>query len=108
MNQPGCSDTTEPFALRVIGDTMLPEFKDGHIIIVDPSHPLCDGAYAVIEYAGEVLFGLFSNKNSTPTLHYLNTDQAPLELSGPFRAKGVVVQRSNGRRRDIKHYEYAI
>ncbi|MDH5326530.1 MAG: S24 family peptidase [Gammaproteobacteria bacterium] len=106
MALPGCSDTTEPFALRVVGDSMLPEFHDGHIIIVDPSHPLCDGAYAVLEYEGEVLFGLYSRQNSQHTLRHLNSSDAPVSLNGPFEVKGVVVQRSTGRRRDLKHYEY--
>jgi SOS-response transcriptional repressor LexA len=26
----------EPFALRVIGDSMAPEFQDGCIIVIDP------------------------------------------------------------------------
>ena len=30
-----CS-ASEPFALRVIGNDMSPEFEDGHVIIVDP------------------------------------------------------------------------
>jgi len=41
MEQTGCSsETTEPYALRVIGDSMSPEFEDGHIIVVDPGYPL--------------------------------------------------------------------
>ncbi len=33
---PGHCGASEPFALRVMGDDMAPEFRDGHIIIVDP------------------------------------------------------------------------
>ena len=29
----------EPYALRVIGDSMEPEFLEGHILIIDPAMP---------------------------------------------------------------------
>ena len=106
MSEPGCSNTTEPFALRVVGDSMAPEFLDGHIIIVDPSHPLCHGAFTVLEYAGEILFGLFTNKQGREQLEHLNNPDGTVALEGPYSVKGVVVQRSSGRRRNIKHYEY--
>ena len=32
----GCA-ASEPFALRVLGDSMLPEFAEGAIIIIDPA-----------------------------------------------------------------------
>ena len=105
MNQPGCSNTTEPFALRVIGEDMAPEFQDGHIIIVDPSHPLCNDAYVVLEYQGEILFGLYNDRGQQ-TLSQLNSPAQPIVLEQPFSLKGVVIQRSSGRRRNIKHYEY--
>ena len=38
---------SEPFALRVIGDDMLPEFEDGHIIIIDPGGHVKDGCFVV-------------------------------------------------------------
>ena len=38
----------EPFALRVIGDTMAPEFNDGCIIIIDPSGVVKDGSYVLV------------------------------------------------------------
>lgn len=104
MNQ-GCS-AAEPFALRVIGDNMLPEFKDGQIIIVDPAYPPCNGAFVVINYQGEFLFGQLLKKDSRQWLHYLNDDRAPLELVGDVEFKGVVIQRA-GRRKDIKHYDYS-
>jgi SOS-response transcriptional repressor LexA len=104
MNQ-GCT-AAEPFALRVIGDNMLPEFKDGQIIIVDPAYPPCHGAFVVVHYQGEYLFGQLLKQNNRQWLHYLNDDQAPIELQGTCEFKGVVIQRG-GRRKDIKHYDYS-
>ncbi len=103
----GCSaEYTEPYALRVIGDSMLPEFKDGDIIIIDPGHPLCDGAFSVIEYKGEVFFAQYQVKQATKWMLYLNDEQNNFQLEADFIVKGVVIQRSNGRRKDLKHYHY--
>jgi len=53
MVEGNCS-TLEPYALRVLGDSMEPEFPDGCIVIVDPGYAPRDGAYVVVEYAGDV------------------------------------------------------
>ncbi len=47
----GECNTTDPYALRAIGDSMEPEFVDGHIIIVDPSTKADNGAYVVVNNA---------------------------------------------------------
>lgn len=108
MATSGCSaENTEPFALRVMGDSMSPEFEDGHIIIIDPAVPVCHLAYAVIDYGGEILFGQYRIDEGRHWLCYLNENHAPVELVSGFETKGVVVQRSTGRRKDLKHYEYA-
>jgi len=41
MQESSCGG--EPFALRVSGDVMAPEFNDGCIIIIDPSGVVKDG-----------------------------------------------------------------
>ena len=106
MSQGGCSaQFTEPFALRVIGDSMAPEFKDGNIIIIDPGLQPYDGAFVVIDYGGEVIFSQYHQRADRLWLEYLNSDERPLELLPPFEVKGVVIQRSSGRRRDLKHYD---
>jgi SOS-response transcriptional repressor LexA len=105
MNQ-GCT-AAEPFALRVIGDNMLPEFKHGQIIIVDPAYPPCHGAFVVVNYRGEFLFGQLQKQENRQWLQYLNDDQSTVELTGPVEFKGVVIQRA-GRRKDIKHYDYSV
>ena len=107
MEQTGCSsETTEPYALRVIGNSMSPEFEDGHIIIIDPGHPLVNGAYAVIEQNNEYFFAQYKRRGSSQWLHHLNSDTADIELEGSFTLKGVIIQRSTRRRKDTKHYDY--
>lgn len=107
MSQSGCSaEGMEPFALRVIGDSMSPEFEDGHIIVVDPGYSLISGVYAVVEDAGEIFFGQYIQQGGENRLCYLNPDYADLTLSSAFRIKGVVTQRNTHRRRDTKYYDY--
>ena len=57
MNQDlsNCS-ASEPFALRVIGDDMAPEFVDGHIIVIDPGGRLSSGCYVVANHRGQMIF----------------------------------------------------
>ena len=60
MQENSCG--AEPFALRVIGDTMAPEFKDGCIIIVDPEGVVSDGCFVLAQHGDEYLLhgvGLF-------------------------------------------------
>jgi SOS-response transcriptional repressor LexA len=96
----------EPFALRVIGDSMLPEFASGQIVIVDPSYPLRSGMFIVADYGGEVMLGRYVVESETHRLIFLNADYAPLTLVQPYEIKGVVIQRAGRRRAERKHYEY--
>ena len=106
MSQSGCtSETTEPFALRVVGDSMTPEFNDGNIIIVDPGLPAYQGAFVVVDFGGEILFGQYRFEEQRHWLYYLNRKHEPVELLGKYEFKGVIVQRSTGRRKELKHYD---
>ena len=110
MAQTGCSsEGMEAFALRVIGDSMSPEFEDGHIIIVDPGVPLQDGVFAVIENNGEILFGQYFEggpEQGECRIEYLKPGMTPVILAAGFRKKGVITQRNTRRRKDTKYYEY--
>lgn len=99
----GCA-AAEPYALRVIGDSMVPEFEDGHIIIVDPGMPASHGAFVVIDYAGETTFRQFVIENDRKILRALNGDYPDTVLEGEYNVRGVVIQRSKPGRRNIKHY----
>ena len=45
-----CPTNSEPYALQNIGDMMAPEFSENCIIIVDPSRPIHNKAYVVIDF----------------------------------------------------------
>jgi len=100
----GCSDA-EPYALRVIGDSMAPEFVDGNIVIVDPAMNTHDGAYVIVDYAGETTFRQWvQSADGRCFLKPLNAAYEAIEIVGEYRVRGVVVQRAGRRRRDHKHY----
>lgn len=96
----------EPFALRVLGDSMDPEFWDGCIVIVDPGQPGQHGAYVIAEVAGEVLFRQLVVENGRRLLKPLNPAYPTVEWAAPFNLRGVVVQRAGTRRAHRKHYDY--
>jgi SOS-response transcriptional repressor LexA len=99
----GCAEA-EPFALRVIGDSMAPEFLDGHIVIVDPAMPAESGAYVIIDYAGETTFRQLVIEDGRRYLRALNASYPSVEMVGEYRVRGVVVQRAGRRRREHKRY----
>ena len=63
----GNCSASEPFALRVIGDDMLPEFKDGHIIIIDPGGRVTSGCYVIAKLKGEMIFRQLIAQAGIPT-----------------------------------------
>ena len=104
MAQDGCG-ALEPYALRVLGDSMEPEFPDGCVIIVDPGHAPRDGSYVVVEYAGDVFFRQLVIDGERRFLKPLNPKYGAFELVPPYTLRGGVVQRSGARRSQLKHYD---
>jgi DNA polymerase V len=104
MSQSGCS-ALEPYALRVLGDSMEPEFADGCVIIVDPGGAPRDRSYVIVEFAGDVFFGQLVLEGESRYLKPLNPKYGSFELTPPYTIKGSVVQRVGKRRADRKHYE---
>mgnify|MGYP001821067604 CR=1 FL=1 len=52
MDSTGCA-AAEPFALRVLGDMMEPEFEHGCSIIIDPEGMVKDGSVVVANHNHE-------------------------------------------------------
>ena len=94
----------EPYALRVIGDSMAPEFLDGHIIIIDPAMSPEHGAYVIVDYRGETTFRQFIVESGRKFLKPLNDAYPTIEMVENYRVRGVVIQRASRRRKDHKHY----
>ena len=103
MTGSGCS-AAEPYALRVIGDSMAPEFKDGQIIIVDPGMPLVTGAYVVIDYDGDTTFRQFVIEGQQKFLKALNENHETVEIVSEYTVRGVVLHRAGRSIKETKHY----
>ena len=95
----------EPYALRVLGDSMEPEFTDGCIVIIDPGHVPHDGSYVVVDYAGDLFFRQLVFDGDRRFLKPLNPKYGSFELIPPYTIRGGVVQRSGPRRSERKHYD---
>jgi len=104
MADSSCS-ALEPYALRVLGDSMEPEFPDGCVVIVDPGHPPRDGAYVIVEFAGDVFFRQIVFDGERRFLKPLNPKYGGFELTPPYTVRGGVVQQAGRRRSQRKHYE---
>lgn len=106
MNQDlsNCS-ASEPFALRVIGDDMAPEFVDGHIIVIDPGGKLKTGCYVVANHDGGMIFRQLLIDGERYRLRAANAELPDIQLAGIGDIVGVVSQRSGKRRSEHKRYD---
>lgn len=103
MQDSSCS-ASEPFALRVLGDSMEPEFKDGCIIIIDPASNAEHGSYVLAQVEEEYIFRQLISENGRWYLQPLNSGYERTEIENASVIRGVIVQRAGTRRKDHKHY----
>jgi DNA polymerase V len=103
MDMGGCSGS-ELFALRVLGDSMTPEFEDGAIIIIDPAGVVESGRYVLAVHDGEYIFRQLIIEDDRYFLKPLNEGYDTLKISGLNDIKGVIIQKAGTRRRHRKHY----
>ena len=100
-----CEDVEEEFALLVYGETMLPEFAEGDVIIVEPDGRPCDGSYVVARCAGEWALRQLVERDGRWCLHALDARIADVGLAAWSDVRGVVIQkRPAGRRRASVSY----
>ena len=95
----------EPYALMVLGDSMMPEFKEGEIIVVEPSGLAKDGSYVVAFVNGEYIFRQLVKHGDGWMLKPLNPLYQNIPVQDVSVAKGVVIMKKQpGRRREQKRY----
>ncbi len=99
----GCANS-EPFALRVMGDSMEPEFKDGNIIIIDSAAAVESGCYVLAMLDGEYIFRQLIIEDDRYMLRALNEGYEEKEISGINDIRAVIVHRAGTRRKHHKHY----
>ncbi len=114
--EPATCTEAEPFALRVLDDSMLPEFRRGCIIVIDPTGRATDGSFVLARNSqssenkaddvDDFIFRQLRRSDTDQwTLHALNkqidTESIVVSLDD---VAGVIVQRAGGRRSYHKHY----
>jgi SOS-response transcriptional repressor LexA len=100
----GCSGG-ESFALMVLGDSMLPEFEHGDIVVIEPGGLANDGSFVLAHCAGEWVFRLLRRHGEGWRLQALNPAYAGTDLPDLAPVRGVIIQKSRpGRRRASKRY----
>ena len=94
----------ELHALRVLDDSMEPEFPKHCIIVIEPSQVCADGAYVIVSVAGERWFRQFlRDPDGQSRLVAINGTYPDIPLPNDgFQIEGVIVQRNI--KRQIKHY----
>ena len=94
----------EPYALRVLGNSMEPEFRDGQIIVVEPAMELVDGSFVVAHIDDEYILRKLTKDNSQWRLEPLNKSYPTMAVADVSTIRGRVVQRAGRRRSERKGY----
>lgn len=95
----------EAFALRVLGDSMAPEFVEGDIIIIEPEGLATDGSFVLAWAGDEWIFRQLVKSADGWRLAALNPKYPEIGIEGLSAVRGVVIQKSTpGRRRAAKRY----
>lgn len=96
---------SEPYALMVLGDSMLPEFEEGEIIVVEPSGLVKDGSYVVAYVNDEYIFRQIVKHEEGWMLKPLNAVYPNIPVPDIECAKGVVIMKKKpGKRSEQKRY----
>ncbi len=112
--EPATCTEAEPFALRVLDDSMQPEFRRGCIIVIDPTGRATDGSYVLADDGSktedETEGMVFRQLRRQPTegwvLSALNEQYPDIQISDDLGGViGVIVQRAGVRRSYHKRYD---
>jgi SOS-response transcriptional repressor LexA len=90
------TDSKGVFALRVRGESMVPEFHEGDIIVINPYLKPEHNDYVVVSNVeGEATFKQLKKYGKTRVLHPLNPKFDDIELSKDteYRVVGVVLEK---------------
>lgn len=104
MELPDCAGG-ESFALMVMGHSMMPEFLEGEIIIIEPEGLARDGSYVLAWHKEEWTFRQLVRDGEGWLLHPLNPAFADEALVSMADVRGVIIQKAlPGRRKASKFY----
>ena len=105
MNESNCSGN-ELVALMVLGDSMVPEFIEGEILVIEMGAVAMDGSFVISEVNEEFIFRqLKRDEHGGWQLHALNPAYPDVAISGLDKVKGVVTHKKKpGLRKSVKYY----
>jgi len=99
-----CSTNSEPYALQNIGDMMSPEFSENCIIIIDPSMPIHNEAYVIVDFNDELYFRQYFKENGREVLKCVNSSYDEIELDKNFKVHGCIVQQKQKKQKSLHYY----
>src|SRR5512135_633941 len=96
----------EPFALMVLRDSMLPEFEECEIIVIEPEGHAHDGSYVFAFHDNDYIFRQLVSRAGRWFLHPLNPRYGDTPIPDLSVVKGVIIQKQQrgGRRTTRKRY----
>jgi len=95
----------ESFALMVLGDSMLPEFAEGEVIVIEPDGLATDGSFVLAWCNNEWIFRQLARAADGWRLRPLNPAYPEIPIADLGAVRGVIIQKSKpGRRRAAKRY----
>jgi len=96
----------EAFALMVLGDSMLPEFAEGEVIVIEPDGLAGDGSFVFARCNDEWIFRQLARDAAGDwVLRPLNPAYPEIPIPDLSAVRGVIIQKSKpGRRRASKRY----
>ena len=99
-----CATNSEPYALQNIGDMMSPEFSESCIIIIDPSMPIHNEAYVIVDFEDELYFRQYIEEGHKRILRCLNSEYKDIELGNIFKVRGCIVQQKQRKQKSLHYY----
>jgi len=104
-NEASNCSSAEPYALMVLGDSMMPEFEQGEIIVIEPSGLVKNGSYVVAFVNEEYIFRQLVEHADGWMLKPLNPLYENIPVADIDVAKGVVIMKKRpGKRSEQKSY----
>ncbi len=99
----GSCSAKEMFALRALGDSMIPEFKDNTLLVIDPEAPVKDGSFVIGKVKDEYILRQLRIEGDKFFLQPLNDLYDTVQVDGIDDIIGLVVQQGS-RKRNMKKY----
>ena len=94
-----------PYALRVLGDSMRPEFEHGDVVVVEPDGLASDGSYVIARSDGELMLRALRREAAGWRLAALAHGYGDVTIANLTPVIGVVIQKARpGCRRATKRY----